>query len=274
MRTAFRKLRNNLLNARAVKVLGVAQYLRWLALFLRHLPRVLREGNIYFLDPVVGRRLRRFNYRGRVVLYDCARADEAFASGKVQGGAWAFGYLREIYIRDCYFKYLPPRVFEEARVVLDLGVNCGIFSSLMAPGADFIVGVDVNPGFLPLVEHNLRGNGLRRFALEHGFMGRGGMFAPDGAEYLTIDDLLTRHGLDHVDLVKMDIEGSEFALFEDDAWLAKVGALTMEVHPGYPGLDRMMDALDTHGFQVVMANQDLARVEDPQQAEFLYAWKN
>ncbi len=272
MRAVFRKLRNNLLNARAEEVLGRDHYMRFLGLFLRHLPRIAREGNMQFLDREVGRGMTEFNYRGRRVLYDCSLVDERIARGEIRG-VWSFGYLREIFIRDCYFKHMPDHVFEEARVVLDLGMNCGIFSSLMATRAEFIVGVDVNAGFLPVVEENLRSNGLQRFALEHGYIGGAGSFQQGDAPTLTITGLMIKHGLRHIDLVKMDIEGSEYQLFKDDAWLARVGAVTMELHRGYPGLDPLLAAFERHGFRLILADQDLERVNEPQQAEFLYAWK-
>jgi len=100
------------------------------------------------------------------------------------------------------------------------------------------------------------------------------MFESNDYQRLDLEELLEKYKLEKIDLVKMDIEGSEYALFESEAWLGRVGALCMEVHPGNPqGFETMMQALHSHGFEVVLANQDLDKVKSSEDAEFLYAWK-
>jgi FkbM family methyltransferase len=48
---------------------------------------------------------------------------------------------------------------------------------------------------------------------------------------VSISDLIERHSLDRIDLLKMDIEGSEIEVFSDcAAWLPKVEALLVETH--------------------------------------------
>jgi FkbM family methyltransferase len=53
----------------------------------------------------------------------------------------------------------------------------------------------------------------------------------DGFPAVTIDGLMKRFGFEHVDLVKIDIEGSEVEVMDHcDSWLGKVHALALETH--------------------------------------------
>lgn len=48
---------------------------------------------------------------------------------------------------------------------------------------------------------------------------------------LSVGDIIERHSLDRIDLLKMDIEGSEVEVFSDcGSWLPKVDALLVETH--------------------------------------------
>ncbi|HKP33212.1 MAG TPA: FkbM family methyltransferase [Sphingomicrobium sp.] len=48
---------------------------------------------------------------------------------------------------------------------------------------------------------------------------------------ISIPDIIERHSIDMIDLLKVDIEGSEIEVFSDsDAWLPKVRALLVETH--------------------------------------------
>jgi len=49
---------------------------------------------------------------------------------------------------------------------------------------------------------------------------------------VALGDVLDTHRFERVDLLKIDIEGSEFSLFEGECgWLDRVQRITMEVHP-------------------------------------------
>jgi FkbM family methyltransferase len=55
---------------------------------------------------------------------------------------------------------------------------------------------------------------------------------PDGTiTSVSIPDILERHSIEAIDLLKVDIEGSEIEVFSDcEAWLPKVRALLVETH--------------------------------------------
>jgi FkbM family methyltransferase len=53
----------------------------------------------------------------------------------------------------------------------------------------------------------------------------------DSVRAITIDDIIRDHGLDKIDLLKVDIEGAEKELFSAPAsWLAQVDAICIELH--------------------------------------------
>ena len=50
------------------------------------------------------------------------------------------------------------------------------------------------------------------------------------ADALTVDKILDEYGFDKIMVFKMDIEGSEFFLFQQNDWLEKTSILVVELH--------------------------------------------
>jgi FkbM family methyltransferase len=76
------------------------------------------------------------------------------------------------------------------------------------------------------------------------------------------DDQLDRLGLDHVDLLKVDIEGAEFDILEGAAWLSKVNELVGELHRDSPfarrNADRCLEAVAAGaGLSVAKSRHDV-----------------
>ncbi len=264
----LKKFRNNIFNARALEALGPALYARYIAGFAITLPEIARVGNLRPLDAYMGRYAQTFRYRGRSFVYDCGANDALLPDTP----SFAFGIAREIFIRDCYFVWQPPDVFDRARTVVDLGANRGTVSTLMTLTADRIVCVECLEQYQRVIAQNMEANGFDDWSLETAFIGEGGLFEGDH-ERISMDELYERHGLEHVDFMKMDIEGSEFALFAEPDWLERVGALSMEVHSDEGDPSEIVGALSKHGFTTVLADEDLRRVGRLEQPGFLYAWK-
>ena len=57
---------------------------------------------------------------------------------------------------------------------------------------------------------------------------------------MTVDTIMKEHGIDHIDIIKIDIEGAEREVFRDPSlWLEKVDALIVELHEHMkPGCNR------------------------------------
>ena len=84
---------------------------------------------------------------------------------------------------------------------------------------------------------------------------------------VTVKELLEHAGASRVDLVKIDIEGSELELFSENTdWVASVGMLVLELHDRFrPGcreaLDRALARSGVH-FRESHRGEDVVFVRD------------
>jgi hypothetical protein len=63
---------------------------------------------------------------------------------------------------------------------------------------------------------------------------------------ITVSDVIRDYGLDRIDLLKLDIEGSEREVFSDcGSWIGKVDAICMELH------DRFRSGCSRSFFKVI-----------------------
>jgi len=191
----FQKIQNNLLSGRAVSVLGPGQYLVYLGKILVNIPQIIRAGDFRPLDKSMSMNAKQFNYRGSTFLFDCQFCDE-----HLEEDSFGFGIVREIYIRDCYFKWHPPSVYDRARTIIDLGANRGAFSTLMTTRANFILSVECSEQYVPIIKHNMSINKFTNYAVETVFIGAGGsnesnLPSESNLPRVTINDLLHRHNI-------------------------------------------------------------------------------
>lgn len=272
MLSSLRKLFNNFSPVPAISTLGAVMYGRYLAAALMSLPSILKSRQIRQVDRRMGGYAMTFYRNGRSFIYDCKFADQSTDADRFEN--YAFGIAREIYVRDCYFKYLPDGALESARTVVDIGANRGAFSSMMTTVAKRIVAVEAFPEMAAIIRHNLEMNQFEDFAVEVSFLGEGGEQFDPSFPRISMEDLFNRHRLERIDLMKMDIEGSEFSVFENSGWLRHVSMLTMEVHPRCGDPSKIVACLDDCGFQVRAADENLAPLADARHANFIYAWRD
>lgn len=143
-----------------------------------------------------------------------------------------------------------------ARRVLDLGAHIGIAAvwlHLMNPTIELAC-VEPDPRNLDLLSQNLTQNGINARIIScavsdvSGQMSFGIGANPScstlrsthhhshedsiSVEVKTLQQILDRLGWDHVDLIKMDIEGAEGAVLDSCRdWASRVTTLVMEIHP-------------------------------------------
>ncbi|TNF38008.1 MAG: FkbM family methyltransferase [Deltaproteobacteria bacterium] len=174
-----------------------------------------------------------------------------------------FGLVRELYCRRVY-NYLPGFEACLGQQVVDLGANVGAFSVLAAASGAKVLSVEAQDGFAPEFWELMRLNGCAdRVQLVHGLIGAGAGVLSDperrasashmGAEppTLRLADLLAERGIDRIDLLKVDIEGSEFAVFADGAgWLERTRRIVMEVHAAHGDPGQLARDLEAAGFGV------------------------
>lgn len=271
MLSSLRKLSNNFAPASSLRALGTVMYLRYLAAGVVSVPSILRNRHIRGVDRIIGRHAKTFYRDGKKFTFDCNYAD--LTLGAREADNYAFGIARELYIRDCYFKFLPADLFSTAKTVVDIGSNRGAFSCMMTTVARRIVSVEAFPELAAVIRHNLNLNRFADFAVEQSFLGEGGEQFDPTFPQISMKTLFDRHHLERIDLMKMDIEGSEFSLFKSPDWLRRVGAITMEVHPTCGDPTEIVKCLEGFGFHVRVADEDLVPLTDPRTANFIYAWQ-
>jgi FkbM family methyltransferase len=158
------------------------------------------------------------------------------------------------------------------RRILDLGANIGfgsVFFSKAFPEAEIVV-VEPDPRNLPLLRKNLGLNGISSTVIEGAIGSAAGTLAlrfgtnptcsslaGTGMHDLsntvevavtTVPKVMKQAGWDSIDLLKIDIEGAEEDLLaHDNQWLAKVGAIIMEIHPNTT-VERINGHLAAFGF--------------------------
>lgn len=69
---------------------------------------------------------------------------------------------------------------------------------------------------------------------------------------LTVGEVLAKHGIGHVDLLKVDIEGSEAEVFSQvQPWMEQVERIVLEVHDKYIDGETVRNTMRAAGFRQV-----------------------
>jgi FkbM family methyltransferase len=158
-------------------------------------------------------------------------------------------FLEEEYTCAQFFKSPPKRI-------LDLGANIGmaaIYLNMIFPGAEFIC-LEPDPRNVPLLRKNLELNGVKAKVIEAAVAATAGQLklrfdenpTCSALESSTMHDLahtvsvlvqtvpevMAEAGWGEIDLVKIDIEGTEDELLgKNNSWLERTKAVIMEIHP-------------------------------------------
>ena len=153
--------------------------------------------------------------------------------------------FRDIFQRHEYL-FNPPQT---PSTIVDAGANVGFASIYFAnrwPGAR-IIALEPDPENFDALEKNARpypnivpvqaavwkeSAKLDLFDAGKGSWGLQTRVSADGrVDGLTLPEVMRRYGMQHVDVLKMDIEGAEKEVFEGyDEWIDRVGSLIVEIH--------------------------------------------
>jgi FkbM family methyltransferase len=163
--------------------------------------------------------------------------------------------------------HLPPIPLAGVRTILDLGANIGLTMAHLAalcPDAR-VVGVELDGNNAQLAQRNVARWSDRCLVIEGAVWVRdellryrlaegeecGAVLAEDGpleVKGFALGTLLARIGWDSVDYVKMDIEGAErTVLNENTEWASRVRSIKVETHDGY-GREECAADLERLGF--------------------------
>ncbi len=243
---------------RIAAVAGAPTALRFGAAVIRHARTIQRTGTLDAADGAMATRSHTF---------------QPLPGVQVTLPGTAFGGAREMYCRGVYHA-IPGYAPAPGEVVVDLGANQGLFSTLAArTGAD-VIAVEAQRGFASAFTQHAAGNGVsNRIQLLHALVGPAtGVLADPRArqtashwdgdgdvDVLTMAEVFEAGGVDKVDLIKIDIEGSEFALFDESGWLDAVSRVVMEVHTEFGEPRVLLDLLVQHGFEATLVDNNLMR---------------
>ena len=88
---------------------------------------------------------------------------------------------------------------------------------------------------------------------------------------------MSAHGIERVGLLKVDIEGGEFAVFADSdlRWLDSVDQIALEVHPAFGDAVPFIERLRTCGFTVDLRDNNGGQVAPASdRLEYAYCRRN
>jgi glycosyltransferase involved in cell wall biosynthesis len=211
------------------------------------------------------------NSRDVIVTKSLARIDNSFQSDilypKIQDVHFQFfgsniGLIREIFGKNCY-QFDTSRTYG---TVVDLGANVGVFSILASKFSEQVVSVEMNrTDTAELFNRLIDINNVQNISRIYATVGQ------KKSGNLCLEDLLAEY--DSIDFMKIDIEGSEQELFDDEAWLDKVQTLSLEVHPCF-GVDveRILAILEKK-FNCTLFNLNMQKVPAIKGMGYIFAEK-
>lgn len=163
-----------------------------------------------------------------------------------------FGVVREIFGARCYSH---KDWIEQSRSFLDLGANEGIFTlfALSSDRRNKVIAVEAQAVLAQQLNKNLQlNNYANRCSLYCGYVGEineqieGLVETANSVDLKKISEPLGR-----IDFLKVDIEGSEFSLFDKSSeWVRNIRFIAMEVHPSAGDLQNLINQLSRQGFIV------------------------
>lgn len=189
---------------------------------------------------------------------------------------------REMYCRNVYLR--TGLTMPTDGWVVDLGANCGLFSVWAALSGAHVVAVEAQQGFAWRIEELAQHNNVAdrvhiEIAMAGGVTTPGssvGVLADDrlwaAASHSTpvrpasasVPDLIAKYLIGRISLLKMDIEGGEFAVLSADEnldWLQHINQLVLELHPGFGDSIALMARIRAHGFAVDPRDNDGRRLD-------------
>ena len=172
--------------------------------------------------------------------------------------------------------------FFDSKVFVDVGANIGavsVYAASLNPDIK-VIAVEPEPHNRDLLVRNIVKNGVEKQVkvfplIIHSPSSEGSSWkVNDGhgnsqisqegvaAEVVSLSTLFDRAGLDQVDVLKVDIEGAEFAALQDVAALNRVKYLTLEFDGGRPEFGDLVTTLAHWGSLHILGS--------PQRGGYIY----
>jgi FkbM family methyltransferase len=193
----------------------------------------------------------------------------------------------EFFIDKIYEEFLGNN--NELNVVIDVGANVGMFSKyIRIKGAKKLICYEPNVKAYNQLKENLKDEcDIKIYNLAISYTnGKIKLYTDDNntlistgcnktdtfyeVECATINDIFAKNNIDFIDLLKVDIEGMEFELFEhcDRLTFDKIKTVLIEYHDfhfedGLQKVSQLRNILEKNGFKTTM----------PTQHKFIYGYK-
>jgi FkbM family methyltransferase len=239
---------------------------RWVAAFVANLPECARSHSLSPADRAWARAGARF----RTASGATVSLPAAYTSG-----------AREMYCRNVYLRTgltMPTKGW-----VVDLGANHGLFSVWAAVTGAQAIAVEAQDGFGPVIRALAAHNGVAdRVYVEIALASGAGASAatvgdiaddklwaatshgaPTRPADVSVPQLISAYHIDRIGLLKVDIEGGEFAVLaadEDLEWLDRVDQVALEIHQDHGDAPSLVKRLQRHGFAIDLRDNDGGRV--------------
>lgn len=188
-------------------------------------------------------------------------------------------FIDEIFYQKCY---TPDHgfVIKENYTVVDLGANIGVFTLFAASHASKgrIYSVEADKKEFKRLNENVANNDLKNILTINAAISdtvgevnfsngritdkkkrRGKKYYFEGKiKSITINELLKRYEIKKIDFLKMDIEGTEYNIFNNKDWLDNVNMIAMELHKAPSGHheNEIIEILRLKKFDVTTINVD------------------
>ncbi len=261
----FQKILDNI-GLKAARLLGIKQYINMLFQFIGRIPTILKEKNLVALDKRMSNYVLSIDFNNYHYLIDLPYIDN-----QIIEGSFAYGGVREIFIRNCYFRHHDID-FSKIKTVIDLGGNRGLFSTFCAAFASKIIVIEPNPVYNEVIAVNINNvNPQLKPVIINKFVGGKGLVQRANESNISFDQIITEHVIGIIDFLKIDIEGSEFGLFEDGLPFDKIRYLSLEVHRDYGDPEILVRILKDNGFNVIASTANFKRTASKNEIDYIYA---
>ena len=249
------------INFSIFKIIGLNYFIYLFFIFI-NIKKIISEKNLNTLNNIFKK--LKINFKGKLFFIDI------LAINNISGENNCFGLIREIFFKNVY---LSKFIFTDSSKndCIDLGANVGIFSLLASKFFNKVYSVEPQIRYIDCYKKLMRDNHVINAFLINGYLFNLNEFDDERTNLIDFNKLVEKESLKDV-FLKIDIEGSEFGLFQDIN-LNKVSAVSMEVHQNKGNLQNVLEKLMIYDFDYVLCNNFGEVVSNHNLATYLYGSK-
>jgi FkbM family methyltransferase len=214
------------------------------------------------------------------------RIDGRLLHALVPADSVFFG-IKDILFNREYELFSAFELTRPRQVVVDAGANAGLYTIIASISAKQVIALEPDSQVFKTLSDNISSNRLTNVVLKQsalsskkgsaGFYRRGNTqlgsirtrknIEPILVDAISLEELLdeTTHAQGRqIDLLKLDIEGSEFDVIQDsdEKWLDRIQKIVAEIHTEHGDVSALTRKLTECGFKYVITKRPLKRRGD------------